>query len=344
MEVRPELDDAHRAVLADWLSARGDPRGELINLELALDQPGRSSGERAALLERLSALRGELEPRWVAELAHTLELTHAQLHAFMPGRWYAGLLLELALCPSAELATGDVALVLLEWILASEAAVAVEVIDAGEFPGQAILEQLATGPARPRIRRLVLGDHHAPVGPLRQLNGQLDGLRQLEVRGPGIELAGFEAPALEVLRLCCRGDWSSPLRSIQGLRCPAMTRLELRFDQESSAYAEFHDPVAQVEPWLVAGLLDPVALPRLCELVLASFVCDASLIQALVAASGFSRLRRLSLSDVDLAPNVVDAIRERSECFAGLERLDIGHGGRWIVREQLSMLGNLNTY
>ena len=187
MEVRPDLDPSRRAVLADWLTARGDPRGELLMLELLLEGP-LPAQQRRDLDRRASSLRSDLEQRWMLELAAQLSLTPAQLHAFMPGRWYAGLLLECSLCPSAELAAAEVAPVLLEWILDSEAAVALEVLELGELPAPRVLEQLATRNPMPHLRRLTLGDYREDIGPLSLLNGQLPELRELELRGPGAQL------------------------------------------------------------------------------------------------------------------------------------------------------------
>jgi len=59
-------DDAPRLVWADWLTERGDPRGELIHVQCAL-AAGRSDGEtRAALLARERALLTE-HGRWLLD-------------------------------------------------------------------------------------------------------------------------------------------------------------------------------------------------------------------------------------------------------------------------------------
>ncbi|MCA9701282.1 MAG: hypothetical protein KC431_27415 [Myxococcales bacterium] len=343
MEIRPRLDPEHRAVLADWLALRGDPRGELLSLELALERAALDPGlDPAPLQGRLDVLRADLEPRWEAELAATLELSRAQLHAFMPGRWYAGLLLELALCPAAELARGEVPAVLFEWILASDAAVALEVIDAGELPGQVVLEQLATGPVRSRIHRLVLGDHRQVVGELALLGGQLPALRALEVRGPGIELMGFVHPQLEQLRLVCRGDWSGVLTTA-GVQLPALSRLELRFDQRHlDAY--WGPPGQGPPPEAIAGLLDRDALPALRTLSLSRLICDAHLLDALIAAPAFASLRCLALTDVGCLVNVFAELAQRAEALRHLERLELtDSAGRhtWVSDELRQLLPNL---
>ncbi|MCA9686400.1 MAG: hypothetical protein KC457_29805, partial [Myxococcales bacterium] len=240
--------------------------------------------------------------------------------------------LELALCPAAELARGEVPAVLFEWILASDAAVALEVIDAGELPGQVVLEQLATGPVRSRIHRLVLGDHRQVVGELALLGGQLPALRALEVRGPGIELMGFVHPQLEQLRLVCRGDWSGVLTTA-GVQLPALSRLELRFDQRHlDAY--WGPPGQGPPPEAIAGLLDRDALPALRTLSLSRLVCDAHLLDALIAAPAFASLRCLALTDVGC---LVDVFAELGlvlgEVLEGLGELGIVGLGIAIDRD-----------
>lgn len=53
-------DDAPRLVYADWLSDRGDPRGEQIAIELALSHTRPDTPERAALAERAAALHASI--------------------------------------------------------------------------------------------------------------------------------------------------------------------------------------------------------------------------------------------------------------------------------------------
>ena len=85
MEVRHHLDPSARAVLADWLTAQGDARGELIAMELRLDELGApgEKDERAQLRARVEALRGELEARWHAELAARAKHLFAMLQVLL---------------------------------------------------------------------------------------------------------------------------------------------------------------------------------------------------------------------------------------------------------------------
>lgn len=77
-ELDPDLpvDETDRAaitwtVLGDWLSARGDLRGELIQLDEALARAGEELGEheRERLLRRRAAILREWVPSWLGSLA-----------------------------------------------------------------------------------------------------------------------------------------------------------------------------------------------------------------------------------------------------------------------------------
>ena len=59
-------DDALRLVYADYLDERGDSRGELLRLQIALASNPESDPQRAELQARLRHLRSEASPEWLA--------------------------------------------------------------------------------------------------------------------------------------------------------------------------------------------------------------------------------------------------------------------------------------
>ncbi len=72
------LDDpddlASYAAFADWLAEQGDPRGEFIRLQLALEDESRSRAEREELRAREQELLRQYERDWLGQLApHLLE-------------------------------------------------------------------------------------------------------------------------------------------------------------------------------------------------------------------------------------------------------------------------------
>jgi uncharacterized protein (TIGR02996 family) len=73
---RALLDDpddlAAHSAYADWLSQQGDPRGEFIQVQLALEEPGRDAKERKALQKRERALLKAHAAVWLGGLADFL--------------------------------------------------------------------------------------------------------------------------------------------------------------------------------------------------------------------------------------------------------------------------------
>jgi uncharacterized protein (TIGR02996 family) len=65
------LDDSLRLVYANWLEERGDVRGEFLRLEHQLGQ----------IKARLEALRGQIDPAWLALMGLRFRLV---LHRFSP--------------------------------------------------------------------------------------------------------------------------------------------------------------------------------------------------------------------------------------------------------------------
>jgi uncharacterized protein (TIGR02996 family) len=62
-------DRAAHAAYADYLAEQGDPRGELIQTQLALEGPGRAPAERRQLQKREQDLLKQHAPEWLGELA-----------------------------------------------------------------------------------------------------------------------------------------------------------------------------------------------------------------------------------------------------------------------------------
>src|SRR5438034_6067161 len=62
-------DRAAHAAYADLLSEQGDPRGELIQVQLALEDPSLSAAERDRLGGREQALLAEHSAAWLGSLA-----------------------------------------------------------------------------------------------------------------------------------------------------------------------------------------------------------------------------------------------------------------------------------
>src|SRR5262249_27323966 len=65
-------DIASHMAYADYLRDQGDPRGEFIQVQLALEDPARSPEERKRLKKREDELLDVHEREWLGELAPIL--------------------------------------------------------------------------------------------------------------------------------------------------------------------------------------------------------------------------------------------------------------------------------
>src|SRR5262249_49354311 len=62
-------DLASHAAYADWLAEQGDPRGEVIQVQLALEDPNKSAAERKKLQQRQKKLLDQHARDWLGDLA-----------------------------------------------------------------------------------------------------------------------------------------------------------------------------------------------------------------------------------------------------------------------------------
>src|SRR5262249_25267155 len=65
-------DLAAHSASADYLSEQGDPRGESISVQLALEDPGRPAKERRQLQQRENELLEQHARQWLGELGPLL--------------------------------------------------------------------------------------------------------------------------------------------------------------------------------------------------------------------------------------------------------------------------------
>src|SRR5437762_113242 len=75
---------ANYAAYADWLTEQGDPRGEFIQVQLALESEGLPTSERQKLQRREKALLKEHESEWVGEWAALAQETGPEGRGQLP--------------------------------------------------------------------------------------------------------------------------------------------------------------------------------------------------------------------------------------------------------------------
>src|SRR5262245_12612419 len=83
-------DLATHMAYADHLSEIGDPRGEFIQVQIALEDPGRTATERKQLKQRERELLDAHEREWLGELAPLLLGTHEERCALMAKEFARG--------------------------------------------------------------------------------------------------------------------------------------------------------------------------------------------------------------------------------------------------------------
>jgi uncharacterized protein (TIGR02996 family) len=90
-------DRGHYAAYADWLQEQGDPRGELVQVQLALEDEGRPADERIALRMREKELLDKHEREWLGEMApFLLDPAWADSSPLGSHRWARGFVAALS--------------------------------------------------------------------------------------------------------------------------------------------------------------------------------------------------------------------------------------------------------
>ena len=297
------------AVYADWLTERGDPRGELITIELALETAPLDSRLRI----RQAQLQSEHGAAWVQELRvsnrvkvvwrrgfiHRVELgdTRARWQARMPR--HDELYAVLRRLPAAAL---------------------VREIQFGHVDEQPSWDHCVAAitrhgvPASLRELAFTAGTVWPPESTslvtLARAYPHLGGLAVLRIQLGDVDLGTIELPALRVLDVAAWPVTSRIITALARASWPRLDTLRLRMSRNR------HDTACTVAD--VARLLT-AELPSLRHLVIehASFVDD--LIPHLVPLA----LRLTSLGLGPLRDRGAQAILDRADAFAHLE-LDLG--------------------
>lgn len=80
-------EDTPRLIYADWLEEQGDPRGEYLRIECALNGLADGDALFEELAPRMRALRESIDPAWLATIGRT-KVANCLTVAFQcPKRW-----------------------------------------------------------------------------------------------------------------------------------------------------------------------------------------------------------------------------------------------------------------
>ncbi len=313
---------ARYAVLGDALVRAGDPRGELIALQLAAQAqpPGKAADKLRAAAEahfaaHAKAFLGPLAP-------HAARLT-----------WRSGFIRRMELAASARV---DVAALLPQALAHPSGRFVVELalqVD-GAAEGARLLAALAA--AAPRSLRdldlILRGELGAELGPLLP---RVPWLERLNVTAQRIEIGAPSLPALRRLRLAALTLTSTCVQALAEAAWPALERLELRFGTRDDPPATFAD---------VRPLLLHTALPRLTHLRLRNAPFAGGVLRELLSAPLATQLAVLDLSHGSMSPADAAALVTTPTRLAhlrelwlpmrllrGVDKARLAGLGRWVI-------------
>jgi uncharacterized protein (TIGR02996 family) len=311
---RDPYDPRSYAVYGDWLQQRGDPRGELIALQLAAaDDPA------------------------LAAAANKFLVRHR--NHFMPGstresvRWRNGFIRRVTISPFAK-RKADV----LDEILGhpsgrfvAELAIGYDQPEIGGL--QRVIDVLALEP-RPALRDLRIGaayldpdgstmqdDAQNPastwraVGRLGDLWAALPRLANLSVAGHEFQLGAIDAPTLCCARLATFAMSDQNARSIADARWPGLERLEVRYGSVARRGPAILDAIRR--------LLARTDMPKLVHLGITGADFADELSDLLVTMPVVRQLRELDLSRGQLTDVGATRLAAHPDAFTQLEVLDV---------------------
>jgi uncharacterized protein (TIGR02996 family) len=328
IQANPNDRDAY-AVYGDWLSERGDPRGELIAVQLGLDK----NPDDARLREREKALLDANRGVWLAdvpfpELRRKGEETHVEV------KWRWGFLDKVRIGPTESHATAELDFpdtigkvmqlpsigMLRELVIGSKSH--------DDYPtswNDCIEKLVETGVPR-ALRRLELNRggywdiSSTELGNLAALYPHLDKLEELRIEMGTMSFGDvMELPALKKLDIHTGGLTSSELKAINAARWPALETLWICIGETGNDYG-CDVGMPDLEPILAAE-----NLPKVKHLALANSSLADEIAAALPASRILPRLETLDLSKGMLSEEGAKAILAHWDAFAHLQSLDLSH-------------------
>ncbi len=306
-------------VLADHLQAQGDPRGELIVLQLRGEtDPAADAAAQQYLAKHVGPLLGPLAP-------------HQKVHDGSNDdsfTWRRGYIDRAKIsCPDDD--NDESAAEIVELLLRHPAGRFLRHLAVGfdGAPGdgaldgviRALAEQLA-----PSLRKLHLGDFVYPdeceiswfqVGTLGELWRALPRLQHLIVQGGTFELGDIEHERLERLEVFTGGLAVTNARAIASLRCPQLRHLEVWYGGEDHGWdGSIQD---------IAPLLARVDLPQLRHLGLRNCELADEICAAIATSPLLPQLAVLDLSMGTLSDDGARMLARHRDALRHLAVLDV---------------------
>jgi uncharacterized protein (TIGR02996 family) len=332
----PELEKAIHAdpydtsaymVYADWLQGQGDPRGELISLQLAA-----GTGRDAKVAKAAAALIADHTAYFLGPLED-----HLKVH---DGSGDAAFTWRFGFIHAAKLSHNHHADDEFDGSL-DEVLTALLRHPSGQFvtelafgfnndPNEDSLDDLVSvliKHAPPTLRKLHLGDFEFPdetemswyhVGKLGALWKAVPHLRSLIVQGGDFELGTIALPELTHAEFRTGGLSAASARAIAKATWPQLEHLEVWYgDKNYGGTAKLAD---------AAALLERRDLPRLTTLGIKNTAFTDELIGVLAVSPLVAQLTRLDLSMGILTDDGARALAAHQAAFQHLAVLDVSRG------------------
>ncbi len=338
IDADPEDVSAY-TVYADQLQAQGDPRGELISLQLAAEKGDAKLAKAAAKLiaSHPDVFLGPLA-------AHTRTYDGNDTEAFT---WRFGFIHAAKLSHNHytnEAFKGSMAEVLTALLRHPSGRFVTELVFGfNNDPNEDSLDDLIAvlvKAAPPTLRKLHLGDFQYPdetemswyhVGNLRKLWPAVPQLRSLIVQGGEFETGPIDLPALTHAEFRTGGLSAASAKAIAAAKWPQIEHLEIWYGDDN------YGGTAKVSD--VAALLARTDLPKLTSLGLRNTELTDALCGVLPSARLLPQLRRLDLSMGTLTDEGAAVLAAHRDAFKHLATLDVSDN--YLSKDGLAALKGL---
>jgi uncharacterized protein (TIGR02996 family) len=310
-------------VYADWLTANGDPRGELITIQHALGEmsPEERKGPKGKPLAKRESEILRKNARFLPDVSPKM----------VKVTWRWGFLDSIKFCNEEDwMEDGIDVLGLVAKVLASPACAVLRHLRIGvvrwdevtkDVP--AILKLVGESAIAANLRELTVGDlknddvdtgMYDP-GKLDAISKYFPALESLTVHGNEFSLGALNLPKLRSLSIQTCGLSKKHLASVLGAKWPKLEKLELWFgSKDYGGNCKVKD---------LGPILDGSAIPKVRHLGLMNAEFTDDLCKVLPNAKILSRVETLDLSMGTMSAEGAHAIVDAKKAFSHLKTLDV---------------------
>ena len=315
------------AVYGDWLQEEGDPRGELISLEVAAER----GNDSPAASKRRDEILAEHKNAWLGKkLVDAIEM-QIDGEELLEIEWKFGFFHKLTVRGNYDYGGDMTPVEMFRELLKLESFKFVHEIEFGctDLEGETdfddVMLPLSKVGKLASIRRLTVGEYDyedqeitwVKVGNVGRLWPVLPNLEYLKVRGGGIALGKAEHDKLQALHLETAGLPKDAVKSLAAAKFPNLVTLDawIGNEERSEEHGE-HSDIDDLKP-----MLSGAGLPKVKHLGLKNCDYQDDIAVALATAPIVAQLDSLDLSMGVMAEAGARAIIEHSGHFAHLKKL-----------------------